>query len=309
MDIIDDWTLPWPAIKVPTYQTRRVGAWELRRQNQPVLRGYFRGLQACTENYLLMRDNRVWMSLSPVEIESLAPHVAHMRGHVVIAVGAAELHARMGSFMGRFRCRGCRRRLNGPLTPHRRGPPVTAQHSGKERHRVGDHLDAAPCSAWSGRIVIAKPVDPTRGQVNEMTAAGPGPISRLEARRSAHPHHRYKVTPKSCPTCAGGLRAAMAPAKAAPCEDRLDITATILEVITLTRTEMHRNGVFLRTRLAPDLPFVQGDRVQLQQVMLNLILNAVEALSGTSGGLRELLISSESDGPNGVRSNAPRPNG
>jgi len=85
MDIIDDWTLPWPAIKVPTYQTRRVGAWELRRQNQPVLRGYFRGLQACTENYLLMRDNRVWMSLSPVEIESLAPHVAHMRGHVVIA--------------------------------------------------------------------------------------------------------------------------------------------------------------------------------------------------------------------------------
>ena len=85
MDIINDWTLPWPAIKVPTYQTRRVGAWELRRQNQPVLRGYFRGLQACTENYLLMRDNRVWMSLSPVEIESLAPHVAHMRGHVVIA--------------------------------------------------------------------------------------------------------------------------------------------------------------------------------------------------------------------------------
>jgi hypothetical protein len=85
MDIIDDWTLPWPAIKVPTYQTRRVGAWELRRQNQPVLRGYFRGLQVCTENYLLMRDNRVWMSLSPVEIESLAPHVAHMRGHVVIA--------------------------------------------------------------------------------------------------------------------------------------------------------------------------------------------------------------------------------
>ena len=97
----------------------------------------------------------------------------------------------------------------------------------------------------------------------------------------------------------GRIRALIA--KAAPCEDRLDITATILEVITLTRTEMHRNGVFLRTRLAPDLPFVQGDRVQLQQVMLNLILNAVEALSGTTGGLRELLISSESDGPNGVR--------
>jgi hypothetical protein len=62
-----------------------VGAWQIKRQMQPVLRGYFRGLQACTENYLLMRDNRVWMSLSPVEIESLAPHVSHMRGHVVIA--------------------------------------------------------------------------------------------------------------------------------------------------------------------------------------------------------------------------------
>jgi hypothetical protein len=62
-----------------------VGAWELQRQVQPVLRGYFRGLQACTENYLLVRNKRVWMSLSPVEVESLAPHVAHMRGHVVIA--------------------------------------------------------------------------------------------------------------------------------------------------------------------------------------------------------------------------------
>ena len=83
--IIEGWTLPWPAIQVPPYRTGRVGAWELKREVQPVLRGYFRGLQACPENYLLMRGERVWMSLSPVEIESLAPHVAHMRGHVVIA--------------------------------------------------------------------------------------------------------------------------------------------------------------------------------------------------------------------------------
>ena len=96
-----------------------------------------------------------------------------------------------------------------------------------------------------------------------------------------------------------GFRALIA--KAPPRKDRLDINTTILEVIALTRTEMHRNGVSLRTRLAPDLAFVQGDRVQLQQVMLNLILNAVEALSGKSGGLRELLISSETDGANDVR--------
>jgi len=85
VEIIDGWTLPWPEIRVPAYQAGRVGAWELKHQFQPVLRGYFRGLQTAAENYLLTRDDRVWMSLSPVEIESLAPHVPHMRGHVVIA--------------------------------------------------------------------------------------------------------------------------------------------------------------------------------------------------------------------------------
>jgi hypothetical protein len=85
MEIIESWTLPWPEIRIPSYRTGRVGAWELKRQYQPVLRGYFRGLQSCAENYLLIREDRVWMSLSPVQIESLAPHAVHMRGHVVIA--------------------------------------------------------------------------------------------------------------------------------------------------------------------------------------------------------------------------------
>jgi C4-dicarboxylate-specific signal transduction histidine kinase len=97
----------------------------------------------------------------------------------------------------------------------------------------------------------------------------------------------------------GRIRALIA--KAPQREDRLDINHTILEVITLTRTEIHRNGVSLRTRLAPRLPLVLGDRVQLQQVMLNLILNAVEALSGIGEGPRELLISSEDGGTNDVR--------
>ena len=88
-----------------------------------------------------------------------------------------------------------------------------------------------------------------------------------------------------------GIRALIA--KAPPRKDRLDINNMILEVIALTRSEIHRNGVALRTRLAPDLPLVRGDRVQLQQVVLNLILNAVESLSGLSEGSRDLLISSE----------------
>jgi signal transduction histidine kinase len=88
----------------------------------------------------------------------------------------------------------------------------------------------------------------------------------------------------------GGIRALIAKT---PRKDRFDINTIILEVIALTRSEIHSNGVALRTQLGPDLPLVQGDRVQLQQVMLNLILNAVESLGGISEGSRDLLISSE----------------
>jgi signal transduction histidine kinase len=73
-----------------------------------------------------------------------------------------------------------------------------------------------------------------------------------------------------------------------------------LEVIALTHGEVQRNGVSLRTRLAKDAPLIQGDRVQLQQVMLNLIVNAVEAMSGASERSRELVIGSEKDTSNGV---------
>jgi C4-dicarboxylate-specific signal transduction histidine kinase len=89
-------------------------------------------------------------------------------------------------------------------------------------------------------------------------------------------------------------------AKTPPRKDRLDINDTINEVITVTRTEVHKNGVSLRIQLAPNLPPVQGDRVQVQQVMLNLILNAVEALSGTREASRELLISTTKAGSDGV---------
>ena len=85
-----------------------------------------------------------------------------------------------------------------------------------------------------------------------------------------------------------------------PRNDRLNINETILEVVALTRGEVLRNGVSLQTRLAQDLPLIQGDRVQLQQVMLNLVVNAVEAMSGVSERPRELLIGSEKEASNGV---------
>jgi signal transduction histidine kinase len=80
----------------------------------------------------------------------------------------------------------------------------------------------------------------------------------------------------------------------------LEINEAILEVIALTQGEVVKNRVSLQTQLAGGLPLIQGDRVQLQQVILNLIVNAVEAMSGVSEGSRELLIGTGKDGSSGV---------
>jgi C4-dicarboxylate-specific signal transduction histidine kinase len=89
--------------------------------------------------------------------------------------------------------------------------------------------------------------------------------------------------------------------KAPSRKDRVEINGAIREVIELTRSEAVKNGVSVQTELADGLPLTQGDRVQLQQVMLNLIVNAVEATSGVSEGSRELLISTRKAEPGGVR--------
>jgi signal transduction histidine kinase/PAS domain-containing protein len=74
-------------------------------------------------------------------------------------------------------------------------------------------------------------------------------------------------------------------------KDAVAIHDAILEVIALTRTEAANNSVSVRTQFAEGLPRVQGDRVQLQQVMLNLVVNAIQAMSGIGEGARELVIS------------------
>jgi PAS domain S-box-containing protein len=88
--------------------------------------------------------------------------------------------------------------------------------------------------------------------------------------------------------------------KTPPRRERLDINQTIREVVALTQTEMQRNGVTLQSRLANDLPLVPADRVQLQQIMINLIINAIEAMAGTGDGSRELAIVSRIDDANDV---------
>ena len=82
--------------------------------------------------------------------------------------------------------------------------------------------------------------------------------------------------------------------------ERVDINAAIREVVELTRGEARKNGVAVRTDLDDDLPLVLGDRVELQQVILNLILNAIEAMSASSEGLRQTLITTGRTEPDGV---------
>jgi signal transduction histidine kinase len=83
--------------------------------------------------------------------------------------------------------------------------------------------------------------------------------------------------------------------KAPPRQDQFDLNAAINEVLVLARNTITKNGVLVWTRLADGLFPVRGDRVQLQQVVLNLILNAVEAMGSRETEARELLISSEQD--------------
>jgi PAS domain S-box-containing protein len=81
--------------------------------------------------------------------------------------------------------------------------------------------------------------------------------------------------------------------KAPAATETVDINEVIQEALTLTQAELQRNRVSSRIQFANDLPMVVGDKIQLQQVILNLVVNAIEAMSGVAGGARELCVSSQ----------------
>jgi PAS domain S-box-containing protein len=83
--------------------------------------------------------------------------------------------------------------------------------------------------------------------------------------------------------------------KAPPRKEQFDLNAAIDEVIVLGRSAITKNRVWVQTRLSEGLCPVHGDRVQLQQVVLNLLLNAVEAMGSVEAAPRELLISTRQD--------------
>jgi len=89
-------------------------------------------------------------------------------------------------------------------------------------------------------------------------------------------------------------------ARQAPRKDRFDINEAILEVIALTSDEMRRHQISLETSLGRNLARVEADRVQVQQVILNLVVNAIEAMSDVGDRPRRLIIASVSEGEQAV---------
>jgi len=99
-------------------------------------------------------------------------------------------------------------------------------------------------------------------------------------------------------TVVGRIRALMQ--KAPTRIDSVNANEAVREVVVLTYGEALKNGVSVRTQLANGLPLIRGDRAQLQQVVLNLILNAVQAMGAVTKGTREVLITTSQTEPNEV---------
>jgi PAS domain S-box-containing protein len=81
----------------------------------------------------------------------------------------------------------------------------------------------------------------------------------------------------------------------------VNVNEAIQEVVALSQGDIQRERALVRTELAADLPLVRGDRIQLQQVVLNLLRNGIEAMSGVEGRPRQLVIRTECDGGDRVR--------
>jgi C4-dicarboxylate-specific signal transduction histidine kinase len=89
--------------------------------------------------------------------------------------------------------------------------------------------------------------------------------------------------------------------KTPPRKDLVDVNRAVREVIELAYSEAMKNGVSVQTQFAENLPLIQADRVELQQVILNLVINAIQAMAGLAAGVRELRLSTENTESGGAR--------
>jgi PAS domain S-box-containing protein len=140
-------------------------------------------------------------------------------------------------------------------------------------HEVNQPIGALVTNAHVGlRMLGAEPPD-----LNQAREALEDIIK--DGRRASHVIQRIRALVRKAPAQA----------------DELDINEVIVETVALARSEILRSGVVLETQLGRDLPSVRGDRVQLQQVIMNLVMNAVEAMSCMGEGTPELQIATDKD--------------
>src|SRR5262245_26201242 len=146
-------------------------------------------------------------------------------------------------------------------------------------HEVNQPLGAIAASAAAGsRWLAAQPPDLDRAQRS---------LERIvnDTRRASTIIDRLRALVK----------------RQAPRKDRIDLNEAIVEVLALTDDEVRRHDILVETSLAADLPTVEGDRIQIQQIVLNLVVNAIEAMSAVDDGSRRLAIGSAREDANAVR--------
>jgi C4-dicarboxylate-specific signal transduction histidine kinase len=140
-------------------------------------------------------------------------------------------------------------------------------------HEVNQPLGAILANSQACLRFLAEPA-PNFGEVKEAVEEMIG-----DCRRASEVLRRVRALGKNAP----------------PERKPLDISDAIGEVLALTQQALRRYEVTLRTELAPNLPLVQADRIQVQQVVLNLVMNAIEAMRETNHYPRLLRLKSESD--------------
>ncbi len=83
-EVLEYHTPPYELLKVPEYRPGQYDEWTLKQINTPIIRGYFTSFQSATNNYSLCRGKTLWMSLTPMELESQSHHVLAASGHTVL---------------------------------------------------------------------------------------------------------------------------------------------------------------------------------------------------------------------------------
>jgi two-component system, LuxR family, sensor kinase FixL len=193
-----------------------------------------------------------------------------------------------------------------------RGQPVATLETNNditERKRMQEALDDAQANlARANRVILLGEMTASIAhEVNQpiaavVTGASAGlrwlsaePANLEEARQTLG---RIVKDGKRASEVISRIRALVK--KAPPRRDQVDVNESILEIVALMLGEAQRSRVSLQTRLSNNLPLVLGDRVQLQQVILNLITNAIEAMKASDEGPRELLVCSGQHGSDGL---------